>query len=45
MPSNDQLELTGYGMRAAHMKATEPFRVDVTVTRADGTTEQVDTDS
>jgi hypothetical protein len=45
LPPNVRLKLTGYGMRIAHVKATEPLRVDITVTRADGTTDQVETNS
>lgn len=41
-PDSVRLELSGFGVRAAHVKATEPFRVDVAVTRADGKVEHVD---
>jgi hypothetical protein len=39
LPPNVQLELSGYGMRVAHVKWPERRRVDIEVTRADGTTE------
>jgi hypothetical protein len=45
LPSNVRLELSGFGIRAAHVKQSQPFVVDVEVTRADGTTETVETDT
>jgi hypothetical protein len=42
LPANVSLELSGVGMRAAHVKPSRAFRVDVAVTRSDGTTEIVD---
>jgi hypothetical protein len=44
LPPNVKLELSRFGMRVAHVRWTEPRRVDVEVTRADGTAELIRAD-
>ena len=44
LPPNVELTLSGFGLRVAHVRWTKQRRVDVEVTRADGTTELIRAD-